>query len=175
MLGKQNIFLIGPMGAGKTTIGRYLANELGRKFYDSDHYIEEMTGVNLRWIFDIEGEAGFREREKKAINELTQLNAIVLATGGGSILLQENRNCLAARGLVIYLKTTIDEQMTRTEKDKKRPLLQNVADKREILDTLAKEREQLYEEIADLTLNTDEGSVRGICDKILDLLRQESR
>lgn len=174
MLNKQNVFLVGAMGAGKTTIGRYLASELGRKFYDSDLFIEVQTGVSLTWIFDVEGEEGFRERERKAIDELTQLSNIVLATGGGSVLSAENRSNLAARGVVIHLKTTIDEQLQRTEKDKKRPLLQNLSDKREKLEVFANEREKFYEEVADLTFRTDEASIKSVADKILQELRRLS-
>lgn len=171
MLDKQNIFLIGAMGAGKTTIGRYLAQELGRTFYDSDQVIEDRTGVSLTWIFDVEGEPGFREREIKAIDELTQYSNIVLATGGGSILKEINRQNLAARGVVIHLKTTIEQQMTRMEKDKKRPLLQNIDDKRSKLEEMAQTREELYETIADLTFRTDESSIKTVAEAILETLR----
>ena len=171
MLDKQNIFLIGAMGAGKTTIGRYLAQELGRTFYDSDQVIEDRTGVSLTWIFDVEGEPGFREREIKAIDELTQYSNIVLATGGGSILKEINRQNLAARGVVIHLKTTIEQQMARMEKDKKRPLLQNIDDKRSKLEEMAQAREELYETIADLTFRTDESSIKTVAEAILETLR----
>lgn len=171
MLDKQNIFLVGAMGAGKTTIGRYLAQELGRPFYDSDLVIEQRTGVSLNWIFDLEGEAGFREREIKIIDELTQCSNIVLATGGGSVLKETNRQNLSARGVVIHLKTTIDQQMVRTEKDKKRPLLQNLDNKRTKLEDMAQIREQLYEQIADLTFRTDESSIKNVAEEILETLR----
>lgn len=172
MLDKQNIFLIGAMGAGKTTIGRYLAQELGRTFYDSDQVIEDRTGVSLTWIFDVEGEPGFREREVKAIDELTQYSNIVLATGGGSILKEINRQNLSARGVVIHLKTTVEQQMSRMEKDKKRPLLQNVDDKRSKLEEIAQTREELYEKIADLTFRTDESSIKTVAESILETLRK---
>lgn len=172
MLNKQNIFLIGALGAGKTTIGRFLAQELGRQFYDTDQVIEHRTGVDLTWIFDVEGEEGFRDRERRIIDELTQMSNIVLATGGGSIDLLENRTNLAARGVVVYLKTSIDEQLLRTEKDKKRPVLQNTNDKRETLTTFAQSRKSLYEEIADFSIRTDEGSIRTVAEKILEELRQ---
>ncbi|MAZ38678.1 MAG: shikimate kinase AroK [Legionellales bacterium] len=171
MLNKQNIFLIGAMGAGKTTIGKQLAQELGREFMDTDLVIESRTGVSLAWIFDVEGEQGFREREQKIIDELTQKSNIVLATGGGSVILAENRSNLSARGVVVYLKTTLEEQLARMEKDKKRPLLLGVDDKAETLKELASERNTLYEEIADFVFRTDESSVKVIVDKIIQHLR----
>ena len=124
MAEKRNIFLIGPMGAGKSTIGRQLAQMLGMEFMDSDSVIEERAGADIDWIFDVEGEVGFRKREERIINELTQGQGVVLSTGGGSILSKENRNVLSARGIVIYLETTVDKQFERTQRDKKRPLLQ---------------------------------------------------
>jgi len=172
MLDKQNIFLVGAMGAGKTTIGKYLSQQLGRTFYDSDLEIERRTGVSLTWIFDVEGEAGFREREIKMIDELTQCSNIILATGGGSVLRDINRQNLSARGVVIHLKTTIEQQMLRMEKDKKRPLLQNIEDKRGTLEEMAKTREKLYEEIADLTFRTDENSIKTVAETILETLRK---
>jgi len=171
MLNKQNIFLVGAMGAGKTTIGKQIASELGREFFDTDQVIEKRTGVSLAWIFDVEGEEGFRDREQKIIDELTQETNIVLATGGGSVLRVENRSNLSARGVVIYLKTTIDEQLARMEKDKKRPLLRDVDDKKEALKKLAEARNQLYEDVADFIFRTDEGSVKTIVDKIIQNLR----
>ena len=113
MAEKRNIFLIGPMGAGKSTIGRLLAQQLNMEFIDSDAVIEERAGADISWIFDIEGEAGFRKREERIINELTQLQGIVLSTGGGAILSKENRNYLSARGIVIYLETTVEKQFQR--------------------------------------------------------------
>lgn len=118
MAEKRNIFLIGPMGAGKSTIGRQLAQMLGMEFIDSDAVIEERAGADIDWIFDLEGEAGFRKREERIINELTQNQGIVLSTGGGSVLSKENRNVLSARGIVIYLETTVDKQFERTQRDK---------------------------------------------------------
>ena len=121
----NNIYLIGPMGAGKTTIGRLLAEELNKQFLDSDLVIEERAGADISWIFDVEGEAGFRVREKNVIKELTTLDNIVLATGGGAILAEENRKHLRRGGTVIYLMATITQQVERTRRDQKRPLLQN--------------------------------------------------
>ncbi|MCW8987801.1 MAG: shikimate kinase, partial [Gammaproteobacteria bacterium] len=124
MANHQNIFLIGLMGAGKTTIGRQLASELSLEFFDSDHEIEKRTGVTITHIFDIEGEAGFRKRETAMLDELTEKKGIVLATGGGAILQAENRQFLMSRGTTIYLYANIDTLLERTSKDRSRPLLQ---------------------------------------------------
>lgn len=118
MAEKRNIFLVGPMGAGKSTIGRQLAQQLNMEFYDSDQEIEKRTGADVGWVFDVEGEEGFRDREEKIINELTEKQGIVLATGGGSVKSRETRNCLSARGVVVYLETTIEKQLARTQRDK---------------------------------------------------------
>ncbi len=170
MAEKRNIFLIGPMGAGKSTIGRQLAQILGMNFVDSDTEIETRAGADISWIFDIEGEEGFRKREERVLNELTQLQGTVISTGGGAILSKENRKHLSARGIVIYLETTIDKQVERTQRDKKRPLLQGEEDTRTILEDLAKERNPLYEEIADITLTTDEQSAKVMANQIVDLI-----
>ena len=169
MAEKRNIFLIGPMGAGKSTIGRQLAQMLGMEFMDSDSVIEERAGADIDWIFDVEGEAGFRKREERIINELTQGQGVVLSTGGGSILSKDNRNVLSARGIVIYLETTIDKQFERTQRDKKRPLLQN-DDPRKTLVELAKIRNPLYEEIADITLQTDDQAAKLVATDIIEMI-----
>lgn len=117
MAEKRNIFLVGPMGAGKSTIGRQLAQQLNMEFYDSDQEIEKRTGADVGWVFDVEGEEGFRDREEKIINELTEKQGIVLATGGGSVKSRETRNRLSARGVVVYLETTIEKQLARTQRD----------------------------------------------------------
>lgn len=166
---KQNIFLVGPMGAGKTTIGRALATHLQYKFYDSDHVVEKRAGADIMWIFDLEGEEGFRKREQEVIDELTQQQKIVLSTGGGTVLSSENRNVLAARGIVIYLRATLEQQLTRMEKDRKRPMLQAV-DKEKVLKRLNQEREPLYMEIADYIFDTDTGSVKAVVSEILRAL-----
>lgn len=118
MAEKRNIFLVGPMGAGKSTIGRQLAQQLNMEFFDSDQEIERRTGADVGWVFDVEGEEGFRDREEKVINELTEKQGIVLATGGGSVKSRETRNRLSARGVVVYLETTIEKQLARTQRDK---------------------------------------------------------
>ena len=137
MAEKRNIFLVGPMGAGKSTIGRQLAQQLNMEFFDSDQEIERRTGADVGWVFDVEGEEGFRDREEKVINELTEKQGIVLATGGGSVKSRETRNRLSARGVVVYLETTIEKQLARTQRDKKRPLLQVDSPPREVLEALA--------------------------------------
>ncbi|MDR0780663.1 MAG: shikimate kinase AroK [Pseudomonadales bacterium] len=168
----HNIFLIGPMGAGKTTIGRLLAEGLGRAFYDSDQVIEERAGANIPWIFDVEGELGFRARESSVICDLCALDNIVMATGGGAILAEQNRRCLQQRGVVVYLMATVSQQVERTKRDQRRPLLKNVADPRVKLADLMEIREPLYRQIADISLMTSRRSPRAVATEILDLLRQ---
>ncbi len=169
MAEKRNIFLVGPMGAGKSTIGRQLAQQLNMEFFDSDQEIERRTGADVSWVFDVEGEDGFRDREEKVINELTEKQGIVLATGGGSVKSRETRNRLSARGVVVYLETTIEKQLARTQRDKKRPLLQ-VDTPRDVLEVLAEERNPLYEEIADVTIRTDDQSAKVVANQIIQML-----
>lgn len=169
MAEKRNIFLIGPMGAGKSTIGRQLAQMLNMDFLDSDAVIEERAGADIDWIFDIEGEAGFRKREERIINELTQAQGLVLSTGGGSVLSKDNRNFLSARGIVVYLETSVDKQFERTQRDKKRPLLQT-DDPYQTLKELSEIRNPLYEEIADIVLQTDEQSAKVVATRIIDMM-----
>lgn len=165
----NNIFLIGLMGAGKTTIGRQLAQTLGKEFIDSDHDIESRTGVNIPLIFELEGERGFREREAAVIDELTARDNVVLATGGGAVLYEENRQHLKERGTVIYLQASVEQLLERTRKDRNRPLLQT-ADPEARLQALLTEREPLYLELADLVVRTGQGSVRGVVESILQKL-----
>lgn len=171
MLGKRNVILVGPMGAGKSTIGRQLAGILNYDFYDSDHEIEARTGADIPWIFDVEGEEGFRKREAAMIDELTELDGIVLATGGGAITRDENRRVLASRGVVVYLKTSVEQQLERTARDRNRPLLQT-EEPRKVLTELMQVREPLYEEVADMVVNTGEGGVREVAQKIASLVNQ---
>ena len=171
MAEKRNIFLVGPMGAGKSTIGRHLAQQLHMEFFDSDTVIEERTGADISWVFDVEGEAGFRVREETVINDLSQEQGIVLATGGGSVISKDNRNRLSARGLVVYLETTIEKQLARTQRDKKRPLLQTDAP-REVLEALAGERNPMYEEIADYVVRTDDQSAKVVANQIIKMLEE---
>lgn len=166
MAEKRNIFLVGPMGAGKSTIGRHLADELHLDFYDSDQEIERRSGADIAWIFDLEGEDGFRAREENVINDLTDKQGIVLATGGGSIVTKGVRNRLSARGIVVYLQTTIDKQVARTQRDKRRPLLQN-NDPEQVLRDLADLRNPMYEEVADYVVDTDDQSARAVANQII--------
>ncbi|XBC40709.1 MAG: shikimate kinase AroK [Buchnera aphidicola (Nurudea yanoniella)] len=173
MAEKRNIFLIGPMGAGKSTIGRQLAQQLNMEFYDSDQEIEKCTGADISWVFDIEGEIGFRLREQKIICELTNKHGIILATGGGSIESKEIRNKLSSRGIVVYLETTIEKQLVRTQKDKKRPLLQKKdVPVKTILESLAVKRNHLYEKIADIVIQMDEKSAKAIVFRIINLINK---
>lgn len=153
MQNHKTIVLIGPMGAGKTTIGRRLAKLLGRPFVDSDHEIEARTGVEIAYIFEKEGEAGFRERERQIIDELTQQQSVILATGGGAVGCKETRSNLQARGIVIYLKTTVDQQLARTANSTHRPLLQ-LGNPRQKLTELLEVRDPLYREVADIIVDT---------------------
>lgn len=166
---RNNIFLVGPMGAGKTSVGRYLAKQLDKVFYDSDEEIEKKMGVSLSWIFDLEGEAGYRHREMKMIDELSQLSNIVLSTGGGCIETPEVQGFLKQRGIVIYMEVTLETQLNRLKRDKKRPQLQG-DNPQEVLIKLWEEREPIYEHIADLTIITDNRSIRDVCDDILNWL-----
>lgn len=167
-----NLFLIGPMGAGKSTIGKQLAKELKLEFYDADQEIEARTGANIAWIFDVEGEEGFRKREASVIDELSQFQGIVLATGGGAILNADNRNRLAARGTVVYLYTTVEQQMRRTARDKRRPLLQTETPESVLIDLMAM-RDPLYREIADVVVATDGKTVRAVALEVVRLLERD--
>ena len=169
MAEQRNIFLIGPMGAGKSTIGRHLAQMLHLNFLDSDSEIEKKTGADIAWVFDVEGEEGFRHREQSMIDELTQKHGIVLATGGGALIRPENRIHLSARGIVVYLKTSVNKQLARTLKDKRRPLLQT-EDPRSILEELAEKRNEFYDEVADYTIETDDQSAKVVASQIITLL-----
>lgn len=162
-----SFFLVGPMGSGKSTIGRQLAKTLKKDFFDSDWEIEARTGVDIARIFDQEGETGFRQREQEMIDQLTQKHNIVLATGGGAILAPENRKHLASRGLVIFLHASVKQQLKRTANDSKRPLLQTDNPKARLIE-LMQEREPLYRETADIIIKTDGNRVRDIIRKIID-------
>jgi shikimate kinase len=170
MAEKRNIFLIGPMGAGKSTIGRELADRLHLEFFDSDQEIERRTGADIAWVFDLEGEEGFRKREEGVIEDLSEKQGIVLATGGGSVISTQVRKRLSARGIVVYLETTIDKQVARTQRDRKRPLLQTSEEPRTVLENLAIERNPLYEEIADVIVKTDDQSAKVVAHKIVERL-----
>lgn len=167
----MKIFLIGPMGSGKSTIGRLLSNELKLEFIDSDKVIEERAGANIPWIFDVEGEEGFRDREEAVIDQVTQEENIVLATGGGAVLREANRQALRSRGFVIYLLTSVDQQMERTARDKNRPLLQT-ENPREKLESLLKIRDPLYRQTADLVMRTDRRHPRAVVNEVVKNLKK---
>jgi shikimate kinase len=147
----SNLFFVGPMGAGKSTLGKRVAEALGLPFFDLDHEIQEQCGADIALIFDIEGECGFRRRESATLAEFAAREGIVLATGGGAILAEENRGVLRERGFVVFLETTVDEQLERLARDRKRPLLA-APDRRERLLQLAAARDPLYRQIADLSV-----------------------
>lgn len=163
----NNIFLVGPMGAGKSAVGRQLARALHLSFMDSDDEIESRTGVDIAFIFEKEGEAGFRKREAVVIDELTRIDGVVLATGGGAVVDPENRSRLGGRGFVVYLYTTVDQQFARTNKGRERPLLEN-GDRRQILEELLLARDPLYREIADLVVDTNGRKVRSVASEIIE-------
>ncbi len=166
----HNIFLVGLMAVGKTTVGRLLAEELAMPFFDTDRVVEEKAGAAIAWIFDVEGEPGFREREVHVVDELTARCGVVLATGGGVVLREENRRHLAARGTVIYLDSPIDKLVERTRRDKRRPLLKN-GDTRATLLRLADERAPLYASIADYRFCADRHSAKSLAREIANRLR----
>ncbi len=166
---QERVFLIGMMASGKTTVGRSLAKRLSLDFVDADHEVEERAGADIPWIFDVEGEEGFRERESQVVDALTTRERIVVATGGGAILRPENRSRLRERGVVVYLKTPIDLIVDRTRNDRRRPLLQGV-DAREKLAALEVERGHLYESTAHLTVSTECDDPRLIAQTISDAL-----
>ena len=166
------IFVVGPMGVGKTTIGRMLAEDLQLDFFDCDIEIEKRCGASIAWIFDVEGEAGFRERETQVLDELTGRKNILLATGGGAVLKKENRDYLQERGLVIYLDASVDLLVRRTARDKKRPLLQN-ANPESVLQKIKTLRDPLYRQVADIQVVVDDNSSRNAVNQILYQLKNE--
>jgi len=164
-----NIILVGPMGAGKSTLGRHLSLLLKRPFYDSDKVIEEKTGADIPWIFEKEGESGFRDREAAVIDELTRLSGIVLATGGGAVLRPENRKNLHDRGVVFYLQTPVELQLARTKSDRNRPLLQR-PDRKEVLERLLAERDVLYRETAHYVISTASNNLKKVIGQVMTCL-----
>jgi shikimate kinase len=167
-----SLFLVGPMGAGKSTLGKRLADELDLPFFDLDHEIQVQCGADIPLIFDIEGECGFRRRESAMLVEFVAREGIVLATGGGAILADANRRLLRERGFVVFLETTVDEQLERLARDRKRPLLA-APDRRERLEQLAAQRDPLYREIADLTVPAGHrGSIAQVAQQIVAQLAQ---
>ena len=166
----KNIYLIGLMGSGKTTLGKILSKKLDKHFYDSDQVIEEKLGVNVPMIFEYEGEAGFREREKDILKELVSKQNIVLATGGGIILSESNRDLLAKNGIVIYLKSNQKDLVLRMKNDKTRPLLKN-GNVELIIKKLCQEREPLYEEIADFKIVTKNKRIYEVVNEIIRVIK----
>jgi len=165
----RNVFLIGPPGAGKSTIGRMLAGKLGFDFDDTDHIIERRTGADISWIFDVEGEDGFREREHQVLSELVGKTNLVVATGGGIVLREDNRSLLNRLDAVVYLEAGLHKLVERTSKDKKRPLLQD-GDPKDKIEALLGQRKPLYEGVADFTINTDGHSPKSTVQSILNLI-----
>lgn len=170
----DNVILVGPMGAGKSTIGRQLSNVLKKEFKDSDHEIVARTGASIPLIFEIEGEAGFRKREAAMIDELTAKHNLVLATGGGAVLDENNRQLLRQRGVVIYLYASLDQLFERTRRDRNRPLLQT-ENPRARLEQLMAERDPIYREVADMVVHTDDRSIRSVVKEILVRLEREGK
>lgn len=169
----KRVVLVGPMGAGKSTIGRLLAKELGYRFLDSDRIIEERCGANIPWIFDVEGEDGFRQRETSMLDELSNEVGTVLATGGGAVMRAENHGLLKKNSVVVYLKTSIDQQVERTRKDRNRPLLQN-DDPEGVLRRLFAIRDPLYTELADIVMFTDRKSPRLVVRQLVNRINPKT-
>ena len=166
----KNIVLVGPMGSGKTTVGRRLAHELNRDFFDTDYEIINKTGVTIDHIFDIEGEDGFRERESKILENLCQMSNIILATGGGIVILPKNREILKNAGMVVYLFSTVDQLLRRTAKSKTRPLLENSTDRRKTITELLEARDVYYREVASVVVSTTGKKLH----EIINIIKRET-
>ena len=166
----MNIFIVGPMGSGKSTVGKIISDELFLGFFDTDDEIEMRTGASIDWIFDLEGESGFRKRESEILTEMVEKNSIVLSTGGGIILDSYNRELLSSRGTVFYLSTPISVQVERTAKDKDRPLLKN-GDPEKILSKLHDERQELYKSVSDHIIETENKSSQEVASEIIKLVK----
>lgn len=168
-----NIVLVGPMGAGKTSMGKALAKEIGWDFYDSDQVVEDRAGVSLLWIYDVEGEDGVHKREQVVIADLMQKRNIVLATGGGTVAVPENRAAITAHGLVVYLCTSLDDQLIRTGYSKKRPLSPELEERRSILKRLHEKYVTIYEELADVVYNTDNKATKVVIADLIKLIQDQ--
>ena len=166
----MNIFIVGPMGSGKSTVGKIISAELFLDFFDTDDEIEIRTGASIDWIFDLEGESGFRKRESEMLDEMVKRNSIVLSTGGGIVLESANRELLSSRGTVFYLSTPISVQVERTAKDKDRPLLKN-GDPEKILSKLHDEREEFYKSVSDHIIETEDKSSQEVASEIIKLVK----
>lgn len=165
-MAQRNVFLVGMMAAGKTTVGRHLAASLGCEFVDSDWEIERRSGANISWVFDVEGEDGFRDREQKVLEELTARSGVVLATGGGAVLRERNRANLRTRGTVVYIRASVKQIVERTRRDRARPLLQG-GDLRCRVAALAREREHLYRATAHIVCHAKERQSKTLAKEIL--------
>src|SRR5690625_4408984 len=170
-MSKDKVYLVGPMGAGKSTIGRVLASELNLQFHDTDRVIEERTGADIPWIFDVEGECGFRARESGVLAELAEHEPAEIASGGGMVLSSSNRDLMRGSGFVCYLTAAVDQLVERTARDKKRPLLQVENPRQKIVDLLA-ERDPLYRQVADFVVVTDRRSPRTVAQEIVQLVER---
>ena len=166
----NNIILVGPMGSGKTTIGRRLSESLNLDFFDSDHEIIDTTGVSIDHIFDVEGEKGFRARESDVIKKLCNIPNIILATGGGTVLLEENRELIKNSGTVVYLSSSVDQILKRTAKSKTRPLLEKSNNRRKTITEIIETRDPFYKEVASLIINTNEKKLNQVIDEIIESL-----
>lgn len=162
---KTNVYLVGPMGSGKTTIGSRVAPMLGMSFIDLDAELERRTGASVNLIFDVEGEKGFRERESRLLEELSEMESCLIATGGGSVLREDNRKAMRKSGVVVYLSTSVGQQLSRLRQDKKRPLLQT-PDRERRLEEMALQRNALYEELADIVFPSQNRSVNRVAQQL---------
>lgn len=167
-LNSKNIVLVGPMGCGKTTIGRQLASKLNQDFFDTDHEIINKTGVSIDHIFDIEGEEGFRRRESEVLESLCDMNNIVIATGGGVVLLPQNRLVLKNAGVVVYLSSSIEQLLRRTAKSKTRPLLENSSDRQKTITEIVNARDKYYREVATIVIDTTGKKLNEVIDIIMN-------
>ena len=167
-LNSKNIVLVGPMGCGKTTVGRQLASKLNQDFFDTDHEIINKTGVSIDHIFDIEGEEGFRRRESEVLESLCDMNNIVIATGGGVVLLPQNRLVLKNAGVVIYLSSSVEQLLRRTAKSKTRPLLENSSDRQKTITDIVNARDKYYREVATIVIDTTGKKLNEVIDIIMN-------
>jgi shikimate kinase len=167
-LNSKNIVLVGPMGCGKTTVGRQLASKLNQDFFDTDHEIINKTGVSIDHIFDIEGEKGFRRRESEVLESLCDMNNIVIATGGGVVLLPQNRLVLKNAGVVVYLSSSVEQLLRRTAKSKTRPLLENSSDRQKTITEIVNARDKYYREVATIVIDTTGKKLNEVIDIIMN-------